>query len=195
MSHSMTPPDWCQDVLTLMCPSPCTHIDALRPSWARTERCAFPKRGRLLLIRVSVSGPPASHLHLPQSPLASQDQSETFRSQWQVCRLLSFAPSASVLKLIYSFNHEPGHITGIKCKYLNANYCKTNRPLCPKQTGAVSGSQQTLTRRQPYCLSTPNARRLESVPPPPAPAAPATSLQKVLRAKSYPEWLTYVSAF
>lgn len=47
-------------------------------------------------------------------------------------------------KLIYSFDREPWHIIGTECKYLNANYRKTNKPLCPKQTDAVSGSRQTL---------------------------------------------------
>lgn len=97
-----------------------------------------------------------------------------------------------MLKLIYSFSHEPWHID-IECKYLNANYHKTNRPLCPKQTDAVSGNQQTLASRQLCCLCTTNNRCLELFPHPPAPAAPATSLQKVLKANSYSEWLMYVS--
>lgn len=42
------------------------------------------------------------------------------------------------------------------------------------------------------CLCRTNNRRLESFPPPSAPTAPATSFQKVLKAKSCPEWLTYV---
>lgn len=98
-----------------------------------------------------------------------------------------------MLELIYSFNHEPWHIIGIGYKYLNVNYCKTNRPLCPKQMDADSRSQQTLTRRQLCCPCATNNRCLESFTPSPVPVTPATSLQKVLKAKSYPEWLPYVS--
>lgn len=170
---------YCQPTLMLTAP------------WAMMHRHAFSQKGWLLLVQRPPNKRPLPATMTPTYIWGIRVKLSNLNGRYKAFHLFDYR--ASTRKLIYSFNHEPWHIIGIACKYLNANYRTTNRPLCPKQTGAVSGSRQILARRQLCCLCTTNNRCLESVPPPPAPTAPATSLYKGLKAKSYPEWLTYVS--